>query len=371
MKEERGKTTMAKIQEVSPGSISSKRRRFELEGNDTNDDRCSLDFIVNILAENNFLGAKELLILGQTSKQLHQTCIGDDTLWASLCRYRWPCTKFVPKALLENQGQGSFLQLYKLWNSGIAEPFSRPPLSPPSCTADDICLFVHMGYKGAPLIDLNITGREMLTPLLDHGSVEITLENPVVLGAAEWNFLPHQVDRTVNMYRTYHYGLPIQCKHLNWMEFDASIHCLRLTDSAMICLLKSKTPGCDESDEPIGRGGAHPLVQESEPFSTDCQFDLSKPHIFHSLTFPGGVPPLGESQMVSEILSRIRHLVYFKLSANLRIIDPNLVEIYSVRLEVYSNPDHNEHGFMGSIFAGEPDGVSLLHILSELQATHL
>ena len=354
-------TTRAKV-------TTGGNKRCRLSIQEDENDAC-LAAVVAILAERGFLGAKQTLILGQTSKELNQTC-ADNVVWAPLCHSKWPCTKSLPKEFLD---QRSYLQLYRLWSAGIALSPHRHPLPPATCTAKDISLFVHVGYKGTSLIDLNVTGEEMLAPLLEHGEVEIELDRPVVLGTAEWAFTA----RHVKDFGDYHYGLPIQSQSRDWTAFNASIHCFRFTDSAMACLFQASKPGHCEYG-PLGGGGVHPLIQKGEDISTSCQFDLSKPNIFTGLTFPDivgeprQVPPLQQSPMATEILSRMGQLVYFQLDVRLRVTEPNLVAIHAVKIKVTSD-EYNEHGWDGSIFEGTKEvdrhGVSLLHILSELQAT--
>lgn len=319
---------------------------------------------VQLLVDNGFIGFQGLVNLIFLSWEVHNATLLDDGVWESLCNHEFPNTRSIPKELRQARGH---LWLYLKWKSRVPReplPSSLGPMPPPSCTADDIKLFVSLKHKEATFIDLVVDG-ERLVELLERHETTYEFQEPKVLGKAAWlNLKLHRVwlhDPNDNQ--------AIDC--------SVSIHLFRYNDSSISCVL----------DCPTNEGGhcgdelyVYPKLNPGEVFTENTEFDLSRgqrtqyfcfsPWIFGDvgLVLRKGCP-LRQTALAVEIKKRLSDRpVVFEIYCKLAVVNGGLFAITSLTIKaVQLLPFDHDVDEAGTVRFFADHGVTLLHILSEIE----
>jgi hypothetical protein len=331
-----------------------------------------LAFVVLVLVNNGQVGAKEVGRLSQVSKELRQVNL-DDHIWAALCQRHWIGTRHIPKRCLELKGHR---YLYRQWCSPLLK--QRPPnrlarlyrqcsdlypkkslsLGPPSCTADEIQLHVLIKYKGVIIVSEVIEGEGM--ERFCARTVGLKLARPFNLGKAFW-------ECTAEEMRLYQegqneYGLNAGCPDFDPANLQVKIHYYRTTDSTMACVLDSKT-----SPQEYFPLRLHPSPDQTVDLSREQQGGLLGLGPYRSETIQGLA--LRKTRQAAEINRRfpdaidLSCYVLFKMGKR---GDFGMTEIYFDVMKKPKKADLPAEKFKTRDEESE-HGVSLLHILSELQ----
>jgi hypothetical protein len=223
-------------------------------------------------------------------------------------------------------------------------------------------------YKDVTFLSKVITGEELRRSLFERGYVELELTTPFVLGKAKWEctFL----DRVDYQSGNIEDGLSVGCADFDKEEVSVSIHFFRSSDSSMCCVLRDGENGFRSLK-------VHPLVDDGEGLTDQIRFDLSKEQeggilgigTFNARDIKG--LPLRQSTAAAEIKDRFPGPVEFTALLYVEVVEGGHFAITrfsfaavkqlkdgTTRLSVFmSHEEEREHG------------VTLLHILSEIQCT--
>ena len=328
--------------------------------------------IVQVLVDTGYLEVADVGKLAQTTRELN-TATTDESIWVSLCEREGIKAQDFPRSILEAKGH---CWLYQHWSCPVVK--RRPPrdrLAPPSCTADQIHFSLHLRHKGAPIYSQVVSGED-LSEFLGKGNSTWPLKSPIIIGKAEWETTPLDL-------LTYRYGyepgdrlgLPVVCPTLDFHQLDVRIHMLRCTDSAMCCVFKSKPKRKDI------RFIVHPLVK-CERITPQARLDLSRPYDRVSCSL-GPSPqdafdslPLRDSLLSNEIMMRFAEPLGFSCDIGFDFVDTNgedhmaitAIQIGALYPRLHENKLSSELAHFESEQEAMKHGVTLLHILSELQA---
>lgn len=310
----------------------------------------SLQFLVN----SGFIDAAEVGTFAQTTHGLNAAAT-EERIWASLCNRVWLDKATFPTSVAETMGHR---WLYRQWSAPIAK--RKPPsdrLSPPSCTADQIHLFVIVRHRGVPIYtNSGSLGGEVLSQLLENGeAVQSLEENPIIITSDDGDFGDG--------------------------ELDGRIQVLRTTDSAMCCVFSSKLKfhgvQRDDDEEIIHHFGInlnrHIRVGTSD-LDPDFSFSFDGPLVAPEGSFRE--MPLRQSSMAKDIKNRFSEPMGFGLSAGVEIVygESLRLVITSITVKAISlNCDDIRASPPVKVFDSQEQedkhGVTLLHFLSELQGT--
>ena len=136
-----------------PPSGAKKKRKT----NKALPDNDSLQSIVKIMTENDWLEAKNLGVLELTCKSA-RTTICTDEVWEALCLRRWPNTKKLKCHLL--QMTGGHRGWYQLRATAVAQP--REALPPPKHKAEDFYFFIDVKAGGRTVMSKVHSGQKNL-----------------------------------------------------------------------------------------------------------------------------------------------------------------------------------------------------------------
>lgn len=320
---------------------------------------------IQLLVDNGVLGIPELSKLIFLSRAVRDATL-DDTIWASLCNREFPNTKFLPRDIFFSKGH---LWCYMQWKAGIAEQRPSRPLPPPSCTANDIVLYIHLKHRGKPFASVPILG-ELMETLVTEGSVDCGIVKPATLGKAEWHFTNDEASQYEK--GTLETPLYAWWSEFDQREFDVSIHMLRLTDLAMSCVF-SPRPGDRECLEGVK---VHP--KPGKVLTPQTEFDLSKGQQWSNLSFgPWSLTqslPMKQTALAAEIKSRLPNPVVFSFDCQFSVVEGGLLAVTGFTIELMKMSGIDEDGHPETFDCRKEEashGVTLLHILSELQGSDL
>ena len=152
-----------------------------------------------LAVQSGFLGGMDLKRLGSVSKDL-RTAATDDKVWQDLCHKKYSFTRLDPtKAIAAKFG---YRWLYWQWNAGRQEQVPGvDPLPPPSCTADDIVLFLHVSYEEKEILSTTIEG-ENLNTLLERKRLTIPFAPAIFLDDKKKDEYVANFRVQISMFRT-------------------------------------------------------------------------------------------------------------------------------------------------------------------------
>jgi len=324
--------------------------------------------IVQPLVDSGYIRVAQVGKLAQVSRELNASTV-EDSVWASLCQRDYPNTKNFSQLFLESRGHR---WLYKRWSAPMVKrrPVAAlPPLAPLSCTADQLHFDVHVMYDGIPVFSC---GYEVssLSYLFESGAVGLELHNPFVFGKAQWDFSERQ-RLEYEAGRSNSEGLPAKCaKEFHARKLSATVHMFQMTDTSMCCLYSSKE--CIPASH--GALRLHPMVANGETITRDAKFDFSKDQTKRTICFkrPPSLErwPLKHSQEAAEIMHRLPYYVYMDVSLDISVIEGGEVALTWISISTIKMGEENSSDpFFNSAEEKEKHGVTLLHILSEVQGT--
>jgi hypothetical protein len=234
-------------------------------------------------------------------------------------------------------------------------------------------LYIHASYKNVPIVAGVITGQH-LDLFLKGGATGLKLPTPFVLGKAMWDFSAYHTmwyERGNNALRRK--GLSVGCAEFDEKELNVRIHLFRKTDSAMCCVCRSE--GHEEKKrKPLF---AHPLIEQGERITHQSKFDFSREQVggffgigpFKVQAIKG--LPLRQTTAAAEIRRRFPDPVDFVCYLCFEVVEGDYFAIAGIGVGALkqSKSDNNEVVQFNSHKEAKVHGVTLLHILSELQGT--
>lgn len=242
-------------------------------------------------------------------------------------------------------------------------------MPPPSCTADDLELYVHLKYKGKPLFS-TIVCDEFLNTLVTEGSIGFYLTEPAVLGKAEWEQFSA---KDISDYEKGTLEKPLEAlwDGLDAEEFDISIHMFRYSDSTMACVLRPSPEDTNLWDDGIM---VHP--KPGKTLTPQTEFDLSREQEPSTISFGDRYfpehPPLKRSSLANEIKRRLPDPVFFSFYCDIGVVDGGMFAITGFDIEMLKLEGTVEQSEIDNFDCRKEEathGVTLLHILSEIQGT--
>lgn len=321
-----------------------------------------LSSIILPLVDSGYIRVAQVGRLAQVSSVLNQATLSDN-VWASLCQQEYPGTKRLPPSV-----RTCHRKLYQRWSTPIVKRQRLPPLAPPSCAAEQIQFIFHVKYNDVTIYSASHTGNELPYLLNSHGG-GIIVDQPYCFGKAAWNFSEKQ--RLDYQSGNRPQGLPVKCP-IDILKFEATVHVFRTTDSHMCCVYSSKE--CIPTR--LFPLQVHPLVSDQgETITCTTKFDLSKNQEKLSVCFLKHASqqvdrwPLKRSRQAAEMLHRLPYYVYFEVYLEIGVQESgdvcfNEMVIHTMRSD--KDADNNDLYFDSSE-EEKKHGVTLLHILSELQ----
>lgn len=329
---------------------------------------------MQILVDSGFIAAAELGRVAQVSTELNRAT-SEDSVWASLCQRDYPATSRFKRSFLDG---GGYRWMYKRWSCPIAK--RRRPLSPledpPSCTAKQIFVCAHIRYDGKSALSAVLSGHQ-LDYLLEDGAICWDFAEPFVIGKAEWNYSERQkLDYEAETNSANRSGLPVKCNAFDADKLDATIHVISSSASRG----ESMSRVFDSSE--LGRPSmtrspsAHPRLEQGETLTQETKYDTTRDDECGSIIFT--IPrdktfsawPLRDSKEAALIQERIEHPLFFKMKIRVGAIKGGNFVINGFDLFVCKSgiPDSKpRYPVFRSSEEKEKHGVTLLHILSELQ----
>jgi hypothetical protein len=326
-----------------------------------NNNSLALAPLLLVLAENGFLDAKELGLLAVLSREVCGA-VTDENLWKILCQRNYPGTHFLPGNFVEESGYRS---LYRQWKDSerARSSFSTqlPPLPPPSCSLDDIVLFVHVKHNESVLHSLSIQGEE-LKELVEQGPAAFPFSKPVDLGLAIWEdyndpewyagLCPYDGEQS----------FPMKSEKLHGIYVE--VHVFRATDMTMSCVIAGGS-SCEMGDE--CNVYACPVVEKGERVTSESKIDWSK-------RIEPGYLSQREGEYVDLCLSKTA------LGAHIlsRLGRETLQLLFVLQVKAMENTGHLAITELAlqfdppwSIKGHKRNGLTLLHVLSALESYEL
>ena len=209
----------------TPPSSSRKKPRIEFP------EKPELASLVAILAENGSLSGNDLEALALTCKNLHKTITlvpdtSDDGLWRSVCNWEYPCTKDLdPSGVVARMG--GYRKLYHQWRATpILHDGELGPMPPPSCSINDLTFFFQLKFKGKVIVSHTVTHDE-LDDFVQTGKIHVVLPEPKGFCSPR--------DRLVGN------EWVIEAEDVRKEDFHCTIHMLRSSDGAFLCLVDKPT----------------------------------------------------------------------------------------------------------------------------------
>jgi len=329
------------------------------------DTATTLASIVQPLVDSGFVSVAQVGSLAQVSTDLNKAAL-EESIWASLCQREYPITAQFPAPVKHTKG---FRWLYKKWSTPIVKRRPSPtPLAPPACKAEDISFYVHIKYKDVPVVSATCSAED-LVPLMEGGRVSISLGSSAILGNAEWDFpgcdkLSYEADDCD--------GFPVWCQDFDVSKLHVLIHVYRATDTSMCCVFDSN----DSSPLLVKSAQVHPCLEEGDnEITRKTKFDLSKPRSLGLLSYvkPKGGDirswPLRDTKEAAEISLRLPYPIRLAAALQCGVVKDDKFSICSLTL--FAMETNGDYGGSGREFRSQEEakkhGVTLLHILSELQ----
>ena len=327
--------------------------------------KTSIAFLCSVLqplVDSGYVCAAEVGTLAQVSNELNQATL-EDSIWASFCQREYASTKIIFKSIKEFKGHR---WLYKSFSAPVVK--RRPPapaLEQPACLPSQVFLCVNMKYDGIPIIS-TMFNLGTLRVFLEQGRVRIKFRQPIILGKAEWSYTEVQ-KRLYESGRQTQQGLPVKCRGFDSSKVNWRVHLFRTSGLAMCCLFRS--------GENERRGNVDVLVhpEVDENITSQTKFDLSRDQKNGLLSFrkPKNANieswPLQHTRQAEVILDKFPYPLFLESSFEFGVVEGDKFAITSIVLVVMTKDSNTPRRFHGN---QEPHGVTLLHVLSELQGTH-
>lgn len=343
--------------------------------------------VVQLLVNSGYIGRDELSKLLLLSREHHNATLQDE-VWLSLCMREFPNTVHIPTELRRARGH---LWLYLQWTKHRSPELASPTLiqrlsqglrhlhlfgrmPPPSCTANDIKLFVQVNdQNNKPVISFPIQG-EQLQELLTSHKITCALQEPKVIGNPRWRGRAHDI-----MLSSFENGAPSDLRFpvqltsshetLLQVRFSTMIHLLRNTgdDCVMRCVLDENTVGNVSYFFPMivtfSKQNGRVIPATEKHFNINC---LSKP-------WGGYVEKqcsLRKTSLATGPRKTRSYQVNFEISScKCALLPTGLVAITSLTMRVVQQDYEISGGSYSAYIAPfkEENGVTLLHILSEIE----
>lgn len=203
------------------------------------------------------------------------------------------------------------------------------------------------------------------------------MEKPFVVGKAEWNYTEREKLAYETQEDSADRGLPVKCDGFDEKKVDAVVHVFRESldgsDTSLVRVYDSK-----EFGRPfVGRSPlVHPSLKEGESLSQDTNFEATKEEghgllAFQFKDYNVRAWSLRHSKVAALIQERIEHPLFFYLKVRLGAIKGGHFAIVGFEMTAHKYIEGPEDGHSTPIFNSreekEKHGVTLLHILSEMQ----
>lgn len=332
-------------------------------------DEAKFASILQPMVDSGFIGVAEVGIMGQLSKMLNRATLEED-IWASFCQQEYENTSLISKQIIAAHG---YRWLYKRWSSPVIKR-QKLLLAPPSCTPKDLKLFIQVRYDGRKIYSGEIS-KELVRDLLTVGKGFEHLPLPVVFGKIEWNFSALERVHYERGISPGGRGLPVKCNEYDETKVEARIHLLRKPDSAMCCLYDSQE--CCPTECLLWY--LHPKVEADETVTRQAAIDTTK-SVKHSKVlmenFRNRVVenwPLKNCDQATAIMNKFPYPVRLAVVPVPTVVNGtqfaiNRIAVYVVRMnETERASTRTEFSLFASDEEEKKHGVSLLHILSEIQ----
>ena len=322
---------------------------------------------IEALVFNGHVGTAELGNLAQVCKGVNKV-VSQDSIWASLCAREYPGS--YRDTRVERNGHR---WLYKRWSAPIAKQRQEDlvPLGPPSCTANQLVFDVHIKYDGKMIYTSTSGGSYMKRYLLEEGGVKISIakDASIILGKAQWNCSEEDLLRYERRMPTA-VGLKVKCQGFDERKLDVSVHVYNSKDNTMCCVFRS-TERNFYSLRPIR---AHPSIQEGERVTLQSKFDLTREQqqgiLRSSPPNPEERLPMKQTWKAFNILQRLPFPIDFDMDLCLDIVEGGNVGITQFGIHSLWNDSERKNRACNRFDSRKEEkkhGVTLLHILSELQ----
>ena len=374
----RVKNSGTQVKRRGTSTSSTSTRSSSDDRSDSHYSQSLLASVVQLLVDSGHLLVPEVGNLAQVSRELHHVT-RDDLIWASLCRRHWIGTRHIPRhSLLEN---GHF-RLYKQWLSPmvkrrppsrlsrfctqysvynlIPKQRQRPTRFPPTCTPDQLQLHVLVKYKGISVVSECITGEGM-ERFCTNGGIGLRFHRPFIFGKAVWESSEEDMEQYLNGNTAR--GLDIGCLEFDRDQFEVIIHYFRTTDSTMLCLLHQKATDCPQEYFPVR---LHPDYID---YHEEQERGLLEIGPYRADDLKG--LPLRKTREAAEILHRFPEPIDLACYVIFKMVRRGhfaMTEMYLDAMKKSKNGVITVERFK-SLQEEKEHGVTLLHILSELQGT--
>jgi hypothetical protein len=348
---------------------SSKRRRISQQTESV------LASLLQLLVENDVLGAEDLESLSLVSKELHRT-VSSDFLWKSVCHIHFPCTRTVPGEIVAKRGHR-----WLYWQWWRSKPFYdlpaefRPPfglvidpMPQPSCKANDLVLYAHVKYRGECIGSFTIQDNDIASLVEQDGELCIPLSNPKILCPAEFHdcsFIDlDSFDKEAQSSYDGETRFALCTRNISIQDFTVTVHMFRSTDQTFCSILDTR--GCC----PGRVCCACPLVTKGSNVTVDSTVDAEKPTEKGSFCIKKGGPlALMESPLSDEIRTRLgSKTLHLEVSIHYDVVPSGHLAVTGLSLEA-------EEGFgclpcfrLAHSPSESSNGATFLHVLSQLKA---
>ena len=144
----------------------------------------------------------------------------------------------------------------------IPKQWQQPPLSPPTCTPEQLQLHVLIKYKGVEVVLESIMGEGMEI-FCTNGGIGLKFCRPFKFGKAVWDYSEEEDLLYQNGFTAR--GLAVGCPEFDRDQLDVSIHYFWTTDSTMLCVLHQKaTDSPQEYFKPVRLHPDHVDLHEEQ-----------------------------------------------------------------------------------------------------------
>jgi hypothetical protein len=220
-------------------------------------------------------------------------------------------------------------------------------------------LHVLVKYKGVAILSQVIEGEGM-ERFCERGSIGLRLYRPRKLGLAFWEVSREEI--WLYLERQNDSGLEVGCRpEFDPADVDVRIHYYRTTDSTMACVLSSEE--CGQQYFPLR---LHPLPDLTVDSSKGQNVGVLGIGTFRVENFRG--LPLRKTRKACQIRRKFPDPIDFCAYAIFKMDERRDFVITEVYVDVMKKPKNGELVVEKFNTLEEKErGVSLLHILSELQ----
>lgn len=177
----------------------------------------------------------------------------------------WPNTQYISRETLASNG---YRWLYQRWSAPVIKRRALgAPLPPPACAVEQTELFLGIKLKRVPVFSSTLSRiGDKHRRFLKRGEINISLEEPIIIGEAEWNFSSRfnnnreEVREAYDRYGNRSNGIPVDCPSFDPKGLAITLHVHRWTDSAISCIHNSSqlvhSGSCRPKVHPPRRGAS-------------------------------------------------------------------------------------------------------------------